>query len=321
MRKVMIFALSVLLVAVSACGPAKKVPQATRPAPLSLHFQVLRNPRTNSYVDLDYGIKLNTYDARNKKEIITRYEADLIFVPAVSTYPAVLDFMRESGKRYMKELGFSMNADIETDYLLSLYLTEMNLSWFANTGWVADVSAEVTVSDADNHAVYPRTAVSGRFTQYASGADYAAANQAMNEAYTRLLEDVDWDRIAYFLKKASRASNEKNKKVAGTGNTALESTVINWFVQSSPKGADVTFRIVSSTPDVKNSNFKYIGTTPFESTETFDIIGLTYNNSGNVQIEVSCEKTGYITQRKRFNLRSVIDQKEISTKFNLVKED
>ena len=96
--------------------------------------------------------------------------------------------------------------------------------------------------------------------------------------------------------------------------------MIRWYIDSAPKGADVSFRIVSSTPDVKNTNSNYVGSTPYETTETFDVKGLTYNNSGNVQVEVVCEKAGYITQKKRFNLRQVIDQKEISTKFNLIKE-
>ena len=93
------------------------------------------------------------------------------------------------------------------------------------------------------------------------------------------------------------------------------------LVQTDKKGADVSIRIVSSTPEVKNTNSNFVGSTPYETTETFDIKGLTYNNSGNVQIEVSCEKAGYVTQRRRFNLRQAIDQKEISTKFNLVKEE
>ena len=109
--------------------------------------------------------------------------------------------------------------------------------------------------------------------------------------------------------------------MTGEGNTALESTVIRWYVESSPKGDDVYWRVVSSTPQVKNTNQNFLGSTPYESTETFDIKGLTYNNSGNVQIEISCEKNGYITQKKRFNLRQVIDQKEISTKINLVKDE
>ena len=71
---------------------------------------------------------------------------------------------------------------------------------------------------------------------------------------------------------------------------------------------------------MKNTNSKFVGTTPYETTESFDIKGMNYNNSGNIQIEITCEKPGYITQTKRFNLRQAIDQKEITTKFNLVKE-
>ena len=82
----------------------------------------------------------------------------------------------------------------------------------------------------------------------------------------------------------------------------------------------MSWRIVSSTSGVANTNANYIGSTPFESTESFDINGLNRANSGNVQIEITCEKRGYITQKKRFNLRQVIDQKEISAKFNLIKE-
>ncbi len=111
-----------------------------------------------------------------------------------------------------------------------------------------------------------------------------------------------------------------NKKVSGDGSTSLENTVIRWFIDSYPKGADVYTRVISSTPDVKNSNQNYVGTTPYETTEAFDIKGLSLNNAGDVQIEVTCEKPGYISQKKRFNVLQAIDQKEISTKFNLVKE-
>ncbi|MDE5998545.1 MAG: hypothetical protein K2H04_00475, partial [Bacteroidaceae bacterium] len=105
------------------------------------------------------------------------------------------------------------------------------------------------------------------------------------------------------------------------GDTALEHTVIRWYITSAPQGADVSWRVVSSTPDVSNTNSCFVGSTPYETTESFDIKGMTYNNSGNIQIEVSCEKPGYITQRKRFNLRQAIDQKEISAKFNLIKDE
>ena len=312
--------LTIFFVIVS-CGPVRSVPSVEKPQPMALNLQVTRSPRANTYVNLDYGIKLKAYDVRSKNNIVTKYDANPIFVPTATTYPSLLDFVSESTIRYMKELGFVLNADIETDFLLSLKLTEMNLGYFSNSGWVADVSSEIEVLDQTNRSVYPNVRVTGRFTKMAEPNDYNTANIALNEAYTQMLENIDWDRIAYFLKKADSASKEKNKKVTGAGQSALESTVINWYIESSPRGADVYMRIISSTPNVKNTNFKFMGSTPFESTETFDIIGLTYNVSGNVQVEVSCEKKGYVTQKKRFNLRSVIDQKEISTKFNLVKEE
>ena len=112
-----------------------------------------------------------------------------------------------------------------------------------------------------------------------------------------------------------------NKKVTGDGSTSLENTVIRWYIDSYPKGADVFTRVISSTPDVKNSNQNYVGTTPYETTEAFDIKGLSLNNAGDVQIEVTCEKPGYLSQKKRFNVLQAIDQKEISTKFNLVKDE
>lgn len=93
------------------------------------------------------------------------------------------------------------------------------------------------------------------------------------------------------------------------------------MIISNPQGADVSWRVVSSTTEVSNTNSSFVGTTPYESTESFDIKGLSYENSGNVQIEVMCERPGYLPQKKRFNLRQVIDQKEISAKFNLVKDE
>ena len=44
-----------------------------------------------------------------------------------------------------------------------------------------------------------------------------------------------------------------------------------------------------------------------------------FENSGNIQIEITCDKPGYLSQKRRFNLRQVIEQKEISAKFNLVR--
>ncbi|MBO5631614.1 MAG: hypothetical protein J5965_21295 [Aeriscardovia sp.] len=103
------------------------------------------------------------------------------------------------------------------------------------------------------------------------------------------------------------------------GNTALERTIIRWYFDSSPKGAQVYWRVISSVPEeVKNTNETYIGTTPYEETRSFNILGLTYENSRDVQIEITIRKTGFLDQKKRFNVRQAIDQQEISSFFNLV---
>ena len=313
-KTILLFILSIGIL--SSCSSSQKVPSISRPEALTLNLNILRNPNENTFINLDYGIKVQVYDFRSKKNIVTRYDANPIFAPETVTYPKVDEFILESSRKYMKQLGFRLNSDVETDYLISLKLKEMNLSWFSNSGWTADVSMAVEVVDQNNRSVYPNVTVTGRSSRASSSTDYSTANLVVNEAFTNLYEDIDWSRIAYFLKKTN-----PNLHVSGNGTTALESTVINWYVESTPRGADVSMRVISSTPDVKNTNTKFLGSTPYEATESFDIKGLSYNNSGNVQIEVICEKAGYVTQKKRFNLKSVIDQKEVSTKFNLVKEE
>ena len=71
---------------------------------------------------------------------------------------------------------------------------------------------------------------------------------------------------------------------------------------------------------MKNTNETYLGTTPYEDTRSFNILGLTYKNSRDVQIEIKVVRTGYMEQMKRFNVRQAIDQMEIGSFFNLVKE-
>ncbi|MBR1687383.1 MAG: hypothetical protein IJ710_02500 [Prevotella sp.] len=105
------------------------------------------------------------------------------------------------------------------------------------------------------------------------------------------------------------------------GQTDLERTIIRWFFDSDPKGARIFWRVISSVPaEVKNTNELYLGTTPFEETRSFNILGLTYANSRDVQIEIKLSRKGYLDQVKRFNVRQAIDQQEISSFFDLVKE-
>lgn len=106
------------------------------------------------------------------------------------------------------------------------------------------------------------------------------------------------------------------------GASALERTIIRWFFDSAPQGAQVYWRVISSIPaEVKNTNENYMGTTPYEETRSFNILGLTYQNSRDVQVEVKVKKRGYYDAVKRFNVRQAIDQQEISSFYDLVPKE
>lgn len=303
-----------------ACGSTQNVVTAP-PAPKIINLAFVAENGANKYIGLDYGIRLNIRDGRANNRVLQKYDASATYLPQVTVNPEILSFTSESIRRYMRTMGFNLDADVSTDYMLSITLKEFNLSYLSGIGWAATVQFAVQAHDQNRVLVYPNVTAIGRANHAGNSQDFTIGAQTLNAAYANALKDIDWDRIAFFLKKSSSPDLEANKKVSGDGNTSLESTVIRWFVESAPRGADVYTRIVSSTPEVKNTNQNFVGSTPYESTETFDIKGLTFNNSGNVQIEVICEKSGYITQRRRFNLRQAIEQKEISTKFNLVKEE
>ena len=317
----LLVAATVLLLLASCMAPK---PTTTTPVVPTINLALAKDAQSNKFINMDYGIKLNLQDGRSydkSARIVYKHDNYLTSVPKVNVYPEVISFVNESMRRYMRTMGFNLDADVATDYLLSVSVKEFNVNYLSGIGWSGIVNMEIEVYDNNRQLVYPNVSVTGRASRLGSGNDYDLATSVMNTAYVNALEDIDWDRIAFFLNKASSPKQEGNKKVQGKGDTALESMVIRWYIDSSPKGADVQWRVVSSTPDVKNTMMNFVGSTPYESTETFDIKGLTYNNSGDVQIEVTCEKPGYSTQKKRFNLNQVIDQKEISTKFNLVKDE
>lgn len=102
---------------------------------------------------------------------------------------------------------------------------------------------------------------------------------------------------------------------------AVSKAPISWTIDSRPGGADLYWRVISSTPDVKSQNSKYLSTTPYEATEALSIPGLTEANSDNVQIEIKCEKDGYFPQTKKFNVASILNDKELSVFFKLIKDE
>ena len=318
MRKIStIFVIFVLIFSVG-CGSTSRYNDSAQPKMISL--ELVKDAPANKYVNLDYGIRLNIQDARGDKRMIQIYDAS--YSADYRVDPEVKDFVDETLRKYSRDMGFALEADVSTDYMLQVFIKEFHVDYLSGKGWTGTVTLDVEIYDHDRKIVYPRTSAKGRFSS-SNGApnNFSAASRVVNEAYANALEKIDWDRVAFFLHRASSPKNEANKQVTGEGNTALEHLTIHWSIQSRPAGADCYWRVKSSTPNVKNQNEKYLAPTPYESTETFDIKGLTYNNAGNVQVEVRCSKAGYMDQKKVFDMLSVIDEKEISTMFVLVKDE
>ncbi|MBQ6084687.1 MAG: hypothetical protein IJK92_10115 [Bacteroidales bacterium] len=118
-----------------------------------------------------------------------------------------------------------------------------------------------------------------------------------------------------------QSQDKPQNQVQGYGDTALEQTILRWDVQSRPQGADIFWRVVSKTPEVKSTNNKYLQTTPYEATKALDIKGLSNENASNVRIILRCEKDGYLSQEKEYDVRMIMDQEEISAFFRLVKDE
>lgn len=318
--KTLIASMAVVVCATS-CSFNRNVTTPTPPQVQTINLALVEQPQADKYANLEYGIRLNIQDGRSDTRLIQIYDASATTIPTVNVNPGIGSFVPESMRQYMRTMGFNMDADVATDYLMQITIKEFHTDWLSGIGWSGTVIMDVKIFDHNRAIVYPTTEVAGRSSIYGSATSILYAQQAINKAYAAALADIDWDRVAYFLHRASSPQQEANKQVNGEGNTALEHSVIHWDIQSRPAGADIEWRIVSSSPEIKSQNYRYLNTTPYESSEVFDIKGLTYNNSGNVQIVIRCSKSGYATSEKRFNVRAILDEKEISAFFRLNKED
>lgn len=316
-----LFLIAGIAVCLQSCGSSKPAAAPAQPQTYTMNLALTENPMADKYANMDYGIRLNVQDDRSDKRLVQIFDASATSVPRVNVNPAVVSFVSESTRRYMRTMGFNLDADVATDYMMQLTLDEFHVDYLSGIGWQGTVVMHLAVYDHSRSLVYPNTEIVGRASASASAYSFQSANQLINKAYVNALRDIDWDRIAYFLHRASSPKQEANKQVKGEGNTSLEHMVVHWNVNSRPQGADVFWRVISKTSDVKNQNYKYLETTPYEGSETLDIKGLTYNNAGLVQIEVKCEKNGYYTQTKKYDVLSLIDDNDVSAMFKLVKEE
>ena len=296
---------------ITSCMSVQNLGGKTVEVPLVVSSQSV--PTT--YRNLEKTVRLNItgienvmYDDSNLSERKRSVSPQYIFIPSVK------EFAADATANYMQKKGFDITPNGDFRFDVNVHTFKMLVSKF---GIEYQMVINYKLLDGAGQTVVPSSTASYRTTPGVTrgfGID-------LGRAYAKALNNVNWDRVAKCLMIANTPNQEANAQVRGAGDTALEHTVIRWYITSAPQGADVSWRVISSTPDVSNTNSCFVGSTPYETTESFDIKGMTYNNSGNVQIEVSCEKPGYITQRKRFNLRQAIDQKEISAKFNLIKDE
>ena len=223
------------------------------------------------------------------------------------------NFFATPTAQYVRSMGLKEMSP-STDYKLVIRIVRADTQYGGPT---ANVEIEVDLQDEKGREVFSQKNISTT----ANNAGVVYNNYGLNEAYTQALEQINWNRIASFLRTEQLPKDEPQKQVQGLGNTALEQTIVRWDIQSRPQGADIFWRVVSKTPEVKSTNNKYLQTTPYEATKALDIKGLTYQTSGNVRIILCCEKDGYMPQEKEFDVRMVLDQEEISAFFRLVKRE
>lgn len=295
MKKKILFGIlimAVIITAMTSCETIREIKSTQAPVNINLKYENSVPPK--KHYDFDHNINITVVDESQPIEQVTRY-----YSYRYTFTPSKEEFVKKSLKNKMRSIGFLINDNNEADYEMKVIIESFN----ANTPGIA---LRFNIYDSEKNIVYS-TSGSGKPQQITSS--------AFNNTFSYAIDQIDWDEIAVIL------GGNSEGKVKGLGNTALEQMIIRWDIQSRPQGADIFWRVVSKTPDVKSTNNKYLMTTPYEATKAIDIKGLTYKTSSNVRIILRCEKDGYMSQEKEFDVRMVLDQEEISAFFRLVKEE
>lgn len=265
-----------------------------------------RKPK-DVFSNLDKGIEVQVI-SKTPQELVT--ENNLYHLSGKNFFIApTIQYVRSMGLEEMKA---------SLDYKLFVNIDRADLRLLGTLFDPVWIDLSVSLIDENGNEVFSQKSISTT----AKGKVWPNyTSKALDEAYTQALEQINWNRIASFLRTEQSPKEEPQKQVQGYGDTALENTIIRWDVQSRPQGADIFWRVASTTPEVKSTNNKYLQTTPYEATKALDIRGLSYQTAGNVRIILRCEKEGYLSQEKEYDVRMVLDQEEISAFFRLVKEE
>ena len=155
-------AVMVTAIIMSSCGLGKNFPTTTALPSGMLNLAITENPIPDKYANMDYGIRLNVADSRAKMSLVHVYDASTISVPQFSANPSVGSFVSESMRRYMRTMGFNLDADPSTDYWMEVSLTEFHVGYLSGIGWNATVMMSVKVLDHNRTLVYPTVEIAGR---------------------------------------------------------------------------------------------------------------------------------------------------------------
>ena len=297
-KTLLILALAVITAfALFGCSAEKKAARKAVQYEQYAAFIEVKNPK-QQFFDLTKGLVVNVITTQPKEQISENY----------FHYSGHSQF-KSSIPKYARALGFQeMNA--KTDMILDVKINRADMAY---GGGVSYMDLDIDLKDPNGIIEFSQKGIS---TNSSLGGVWGLV-----DAYAKSLKQINWNRIASYLRTEQLPKDEPQKQVQGYGDTALEQTIIRWDIQSRPQGADIFWRVVSKTPEVKSTNNKYLMTTPYEATKALDIKGLTYQTSSNVRIILRCEKDGYMSQEKEFDVRMVLDQEEISAFFRLVKEE
>ena len=131
-----------------------------------ISLELVKEAPANKYINLDYGIRLNIKDSRANKKMIQLYDAS--YSADYRVDPEVKDFVDDSLRKYIRDMGFALEADVSTDYMLQIIIKEFHVDYLSGKGWTGTVMLDVEIYDHDRKIVYPRTSATGRFSNYGS---------------------------------------------------------------------------------------------------------------------------------------------------------
>lgn len=258
--------LAALLVLLLSCYVPKK------PANNTVNLELVSLPQDNKYSNTNCSIKLSVKDDRaaNRINILYKHDSYLTTKPEVNTNQEIMPFVSQSFSRYMQGLGFNVNDNYSSDYTMTVYLNEFNISYMSGMGWSGVANMSISVSDCNNEVVYPNAEIGGKITKNGSGEDYKIASDAINKAFVKALESIDWDRIASSLIQRNNLQQANSNQVNVQNNN--QQTIQYVQIQQPATAQPVAATTAPSKPQIVSDVDKNIPKSKTTADNTYVLI-------------------------------------------------